>query len=69
LIDKIHAQLPHTGPVLFLKGNRSNYIREEDISGIKALFPITEIKTIQNAGHWIHAENPSDLLNHILHFL
>ena len=69
LIDKIHAQLPHTGPVLFLKGHLSNYIQAEDISGIKALFPDTQIETIQNAGHWLHAENPSELLHHILHFL
>ncbi len=69
LIDKIHAQFPHTGPVLFLKGSRSNYIREDDVSGIKALFPKTQIETIPNAGHWLHAENPSELLNQILHFL
>lgn len=69
LIDKIHAQLPHTGSVLFLKGSLSNYIQEEDVSGIKALFPNNQIKSIQNSGHWLHAENPTELLNHILHFL
>ncbi len=69
LLDKIHAQLPHSGPVLFLKGSRSNYILEEDISGIKALFPNTQLDTIPNAGHWLHAENPSELLHQILHFL
>lgn len=69
LLDKIHAQLPHTGPVLFLKGNRSNYILEEDVSGIKALFPNTQLGTIPNAGHWLHAENPEELLKQVLHFL
>ena len=44
--------------VLFLKGGNSGYINEMDEQEIKRIYPQAEIKTIQGAGHWVHAENP-----------
>lgn len=49
--------------VLFVRGGASNYILEEDLIDIKAVFPQSQIKTIDNAGHWIHAERPVELLD------
>ena len=46
------------GPTLFLKGKKSDYITDEDSSLLKQHFPYTTLETIQNAGHWLHAENP-----------
>jgi len=46
------------GPTLFLKGEKSDYITDEDSSLLKQHFPYTTLETIQNAGHWLHAENP-----------
>ena len=46
------------GPTLFLKGEKSDYITDEDFSLLKQHFPYTTLETIQNAGHWLHAENP-----------
>lgn len=57
------------GPTLFLKGEKSNYILPEDEFIIKKRFPKAEIKTIKNAGHWLHAENPKDFIEVILDFL
>jgi len=45
-------------PVLFLKGENSDYIAESDYSGIRTLFPGAEFVTIPGAGHWIHSDNP-----------
>jgi pimeloyl-ACP methyl ester carboxylesterase len=45
-------------PVLFLKGEKSNYILSEDFPLIEKIFPAAIIETIPNAGHWLHAENP-----------
>ena len=45
---------------LFLIGELSNYILEEDFLDIKTAFPNGEIKTIKNVGHWLHAENPNE---------
>ena len=54
---------------LFLRGDRSEYIGIEDESLIKAHFPKTQIVTIKNAGHWLHAENPKDFFETLIHFV
>lgn len=56
-------------PALFLRGERSSYIREKDIDGIKKHFPQATVETVKNAGHWLHAENPEDYLSYTLAFL
>lgn len=45
-------------PTLFIRGENSNYILDEDFDYIKNHFPDSRIETINNAGHWLHAENP-----------
>ncbi|MBN2666572.1 MAG: alpha/beta fold hydrolase, partial [Bacteroidales bacterium] len=45
-------------PVLFLKGENSDYISESDYAEIRTLFPGAEFVTIPGAGHWIHSDNP-----------
>ena len=56
-------------PVLFIKGEHSKYIQDIDKERILEIFPIAEIKTIDNAGHWIHAEQPENLSEAVLEFL
>lgn len=72
-IESIGQALPDgarfEGLTLFLRGNRSNYIEDEDFDMIKAIFPNSEIKDIANSGHWLHAENPKDFLAETLAFL
>lgn len=57
------------GQVLFLKGENSKYITENDYNLIKNHFPNSEIKIISNSGHWLHAENPNDFYKELLKFL
>jgi esterase len=54
--------------VLFLRGGRSGYIGEEDVSGIKNIFPRAKIETIEDAGHWVHAEKPKEFVEKTLSF-
>jgi pimeloyl-ACP methyl ester carboxylesterase len=54
---------------LFLRGELSNYILEEDFQNIKAAFPNGEIKTIKNVGHWLHAENPNEFYKLVDEFI
>lgn len=72
-IDNIGEALPegiaYQGPTLFLRGDRSNYIKDADIPGIKAHFPQATVVTIANSGHWLHAENPHDFMEQTLSFL
>ena len=55
-------------PTLFIRGALSNYILDEDIESIEEHFIDTEIKTIANAGHWVHAEAPGVFLDALLSF-
>jgi pimeloyl-ACP methyl ester carboxylesterase len=55
-------------PVCFVKGEKSDYIKKEDEQLIASQFSNSEILTIANAGHWVHAENPTALLNLINYF-
>jgi esterase len=55
-------------PSLFLRGGLSNYIDQGDEMMIKQLCPLAEIVTIEQAGHWIHAEMPALFLTTINQF-
>ncbi len=57
------------GETLFLKGAKSKYIGDEDVKIIHAHFPNALIQEISGAGHWLHAENPSEFLDKTLEFL
>ena len=60
---------PYDKPALFIRGSRSNYIKDTDIPLIRSLFPQAEIATIEGAGHWVHADKPSELLVLLRQFL
>lgn len=53
---------PFDKPALFVRGNRSDYITDADIPLIKTLFPQSEIVTIENAGHWVHAGSANEII-------
>jgi esterase len=56
-------------PALFIKGQLSNYLLEEDKDKIAKLFPNAGLVTIPNAGHWVHAEQPELFLSVLKKFL
>lgn len=56
-------------PVLFIRGERSKYIQDEDEDRLLEFFPFSDIETISDAGHWIHAEQPEALSEMVLEFL
>jgi len=57
------------GETLFLRGANSGYISKEDEPLIQAHFPEAVVKTVANAGHWLHAENPEDFYREAIQFL
>ncbi len=57
------------GDALFLKGENSGYISVNEEPIINAHFPNSNIKKIPNAGHWLHAENPTDFYKTLISFL
>jgi esterase len=60
---------PNPVPALFIDGENSNYIRDIDFPIIKKLFPDSQVVTIKNAGHWVHAEQPEAFLETLMAFL
>jgi pimeloyl-ACP methyl ester carboxylesterase len=55
-------------PVCFVKGEKSDYIKKEDEQLIASQFSNSEILTIANAGHWVHAEQPKAMLDAMVDF-
>lgn len=56
-------------PSLFIRGEKSNYILDEDWPNILQLFPQAKLETVSQSGHWVHAEQPEGLLELLLPFL
>ncbi|HEX2858554.1 MAG TPA: alpha/beta fold hydrolase [Propionibacteriaceae bacterium] len=64
---EISASYP--GPVTWVAGARSDYVRPEYAPAMRALFPRVRLVTIKDAGHWVHSDQPrvfTSLLRHVL---
>jgi len=48
-------------PCLFIRGNRSDYVQNEDMTQIKARFINAEFVSLAT-GHWVHAEDPQGFI-------
>ncbi len=57
------------GDTLFLKGDKSDYITQNEYPIIEAHFSNAKIVEIQKAGHWLHAENPKQFYDEVINFL
>lgn len=72
-IENVGEGLPETKisdkPVLFIRGENSDYIQEGDMDKIRTIFSNSNLVTIKNAGHWIHAEQPEAFLKTVKQFL
>ena len=70
-MENILSVLPNTEiylPTLFIRGALSNYILEEDLEQLENQFPDMHLTTINNAGHWVHSESPTEFINSVLEF-
>jgi len=67
--DNIGPTSLFDGPTLFVRGDRSEYIQPSDYPEIKKHFPKASIETVDNAGHWLHAENPKQFFEKTLRFM
>ena len=55
-------------PVLFIRGSESHYIQPEDERKIWELFPDYELITIEEAGHWVQADQPKEFIEIVQRF-
>ncbi len=56
-------------PTLFIRGEDSGYIRDNDLVTIGEIFPAAQFTTISKAGHWVHAEAPQEFARIVMDFL
>lgn len=69
IFRKIESESKFNGPALFVRGQFSDYITDNDIPGILELFPSAVIKTISGASHWVHADEPEEFFGVVSGFL
>jgi esterase len=67
IADGLPGPIPGTEPVtgfsvIFIKGENSDYLSSGEFILIQKLFPAAEMITIKNAGHWVHAERPDEVI-------
>jgi pimeloyl-ACP methyl ester carboxylesterase len=55
-------------PTLFIRGLLSNYILDEDSAQLESYYPDSQLASIPNAGHWVHAEAPDAFIDEVLSF-
>lgn len=72
-IENVGQALPddlgYDGPSLFIRGEESGYILDEDLPAIHRQFPLMQFEGIAKAGHWVHAEQPDALYSSVKRFL
>lgn len=80
-LDALHAAYPQLmdwptgplspwpGPVLFIKGGKSDYLLPEHQTAISHLFPAARAHILPDAGHWLHAEKPQRFQQLVVDFL
>lgn len=69
LMADITLPTVQTLPTLFVKGEQSDYIDADDISMIQTHYTDSQIKTVEQAGHWVHAETPKAFISLVSSFL
>lgn len=80
-LDLLRRELPAIGgfpdvgdassdvPVLWVAGDRSDYVRPEHGPAMRRLFPRTTLVTLKGAGHWVHSEQPEAFVSALRTFL
>ncbi len=56
--DELAGLTPYDGPVLWMDGENSHYVREEHAATMDRWFPRNRRVTVKGAGHWVHSEQP-----------
>ena len=69
ILAAIESDHSFDGETLFIRGEKSKHILDGDELLIEELFPSARMETIKNAGHWVHADAPEELLTLVKKFI
>jgi pimeloyl-ACP methyl ester carboxylesterase len=67
--DEVDELPAYDGPVLWIAGGESRYIKREDGDRMRRHFPRTRLFTIKGAGHWVHTDAPAVIVAALRRFL
>ena len=77
-LDVLHASLPvirknalvmgqcYSGPSLLIRGERSDFVDDQDLLRMRIHFPELKWVTIENSGHNVHVENRKAFLQTLI---
>ena len=64
-----HHEARFGGPALFVRAERSDYVRPEWFPATRSLFPRARFVTLRDAGHWLHVDKPAEFASIVTGFL
>ncbi len=65
----IKIQGYYSNPTLLIKGEKSDYVKDEDVEWLLRHFLLLREEVIAGAGHWLHADNPEAFFKITFDFL
>ena len=69
IMAPIDSTATFDGPTLFIRGEHSDYVTDDDRPGIRDRFPQANLVTIPGADHWVHADAPDAFAETVVDFL
>jgi esterase len=69
IYDGIFYSARYEKPALFIRGGNSNYVTDQDFQAIHQNFPYAVIRTVKDATHWVHADEPQIFFNLVNDFI
>ncbi len=67
--EDLESHAPSPVKTLFIKGNNSDYLQPIHEPLREQFFPDSRVIGIDNAGHWVHAEQPTEFVEIVAAFL
>jgi pimeloyl-ACP methyl ester carboxylesterase len=67
--DQLAGESAYPGPVLWIAGARSDYVRDEYAEAMDHWFPRNRRVVVKNAGHWVHSEQPEVFVEVLRRFI
>ncbi|MEX0429000.1 alpha/beta fold hydrolase [Nocardioides sp. DS6] len=67
--DRLTGVAAYDGPVLWIAGQDSGYVKPEYDAAMTRWFPRKRLVTIKGAGHWVHSEQPQIFVEVLRRFL
>ena len=67
--DRLSGTAAYGGPVLWVGGERSSYVKDDYVAAMDRWFPRNRRVTVKGAGHWVHSEQPEVFVEVLRRFL